>query len=114
MKTISSSVGRRDSSGNLSQFHYARPDRPYLVTQVFYPRESSITNLVYDHQDKLVLVKINQVAVHLHHTQRWVLFSLDRCTAFSHLLIVKVWFTFEIKNAFLQLFYIHLFGVYIV
>ena len=54
-------MGRRDSSGNLSQFHYARPDRPYLVTQVFYPRESSLTNLVYDHQDKLVLVKINQV-----------------------------------------------------
>ena len=61
MKTISCSVGRRDSSGNLSQFHYARPDRPYLVTQVFHPRESSITNLVYDHQDRLVLVKINQV-----------------------------------------------------
>ena len=59
-------MGRRDSSGNLSQFHYARPDRPYLVTQVFHPRESSITNLVYDHQDKLILVKINQVPV-LHH-----------------------------------------------
>ena len=110
-------MGRRDSSGNLSQFHYARPDRPYLVTQVFYPRESSITNLVYDHQDKLILVKINQVPVQstpLTHIQRWVLFSLGRCTAFSHLLIVNVWFTFEIKNAVLQMFYFHLFGINIV
>ena len=110
-------MGRRDSSGNLSQFHYARPDRPYLVTQEFYTRESSITNLVYDHQDKLVLVKINQVLTYyiaLHHIQRWVWVSLERCTAFSHLLIVNVWFTFKIKNAVLQMFYFHLFGINIV
>ena len=47
--------------------------------------------------------------LHQHHIQRWVLFS---CTAFSRLLIVSVWFTFKIKNAFLQIIYFHLFGIH--
>ena len=76
LKTISCSVGRRDSSGNLSQFHYARPDRPYLVTQVFHPRESFITNLVYDDQDKLVFVKINQVSVYIYMILGYTLYKL--------------------------------------
>ena len=54
-------VGRKDSYGNISQFFYTIPGKPFLVSQVYQPRESRITSLVYDNEDKLIFVKINQV-----------------------------------------------------
>ena len=54
-------VGRKDSYGNISQYHYANPDKPYLLTQVYQPRDMKMTSLVYDHQDHLIFVQINQV-----------------------------------------------------
>ena len=72
-------MGRRDRSGSLTQSHYALPSKPWLVTQVNYnsdndddnncnvtqvyqPRESRMTSLVYDDTDRLIFVKINQVS----------------------------------------------------
>ena len=74
-------MGRRDSSGGLTQFHYALPSKPWLVTHVYQvqysplighcskylpiigqPRESRVTSLVYDETDRLIFVKINQVS----------------------------------------------------
>ena len=69
-------MGRRDSEGNLSQLHYSLPDRPYLVTQVYHPRESRVTHCVYDHQDKLVFVKINQVSVYIYMILGYTLYKL--------------------------------------
>ena len=56
-------MGRKDSYGNITQYFYTIPDKPFLVSQVYQPRESRITSLVYDHQDKLIFVKINQVII---------------------------------------------------
>ena len=53
-------VGRKDSTGNITQFHYARPDKPYLVTNIYHPRESRITSLVYDNEDILIFARVNQ------------------------------------------------------
>ena len=53
-------VGRKDSGGNMTQYHYALPDRPLLVTHIYSPRKGKLTSLVYDDQDRLVYVKDNQ------------------------------------------------------
>ena len=53
-------VGRKDSGGNLTQFHYARLDKPMLVTHVYHPREGKLTSLVYDDQDRLIYAQVNQ------------------------------------------------------
>ena len=55
-------MGRRDSSGGLTQFLYALPAKPWLVSHVYQPRESRMTSLVYDDMDRLIFVKINQVS----------------------------------------------------
>ena len=53
-------VGRKDSGGNLTQFHYARLEKPMLVTHVYNPREGKLTSLVYDDQDRLIYAQVNQ------------------------------------------------------
>ena len=53
-------VGRKDSGGNLTQYHYARMDRPLLVTHMYNPREGKLTSFVYDDQDRLIYAQVNQ------------------------------------------------------
>ena len=53
-------IGRKDSGGNLTQYHYTRLDRPFLVTHVYTPREGKLSSLVYDEQDRLIYVQVNQ------------------------------------------------------
>lgn len=40
--------GRKDSTGNVTQYFYAFPDRPFLVSHIYTSRTGKLTTLLYD------------------------------------------------------------------
>lgn len=53
-------TGRKDTADNSTQYFYAFPDRPYLVSHVFSSRAGRLTSLVYDDQDRLMFADVDQ------------------------------------------------------
>ena len=51
-------VGRKDTAGNSTQYFYSLPDKPNLVTHVYWPLRGALTSLVYDDDDKLIYADI--------------------------------------------------------
>jgi YD repeat-containing protein len=49
-------VARLDSRGNVTQYFYAFPGRPHLVSHVYRPQKGLLTSLVYDDGDRLIFV----------------------------------------------------------
>ena len=52
--------GRKDTVENSTQYFYAFPDRPYLVSHVYSSRAGQLTTLVYDDQDRLLFANVDQ------------------------------------------------------
>jgi len=43
-------IGRKDSADNATQYFYAFPDKPYLVSHIYTSRAGKLTTLIYDNQ----------------------------------------------------------------
>ena len=52
-------TGRRDDLGNSTQYFYALPDRPYLVSHIYRPVTGQLTTLVYDDLDRLIFADVS-------------------------------------------------------
>jgi YD repeat-containing protein len=52
--------GRKDTAENSTQYFYAFPDRPYLVSHVYNSRAGRLTTLVYDNQNRLIFADVDQ------------------------------------------------------
>ena len=50
--------GRKDTADNSTQYFYAYPDKPYLVSHVYSSRAGRLTTLVYDDQDRLIFADV--------------------------------------------------------
>lgn len=48
---------RKDNFGNVTQFFYSNPDRPYEVSQIFSPRDNKLISLTYDDRGHLIYVQ---------------------------------------------------------
>ena len=55
---LSRLIGRKDDLGNSSQYFYALPDRPYLVSHVYKPESGQLTTLIYDDIDRLLFADV--------------------------------------------------------
>jgi YD repeat-containing protein len=55
--------GRKDSADNSTQYFYAFPDRPFLVSHVFSSRTGRLSTLVYDDRDRLMFADVDQVQI---------------------------------------------------
>ena len=52
-------VGRKDSLENSTQYFYAIPNKPYLISHIYKNRDGMLISLVYDHEDRLIFSRIN-------------------------------------------------------
>jgi YD repeat-containing protein len=53
-------VLRKDHLGNVTQYLYAVPQRPRVVSHVFHPKENRLVSLFYDESDRLVLMEVEE------------------------------------------------------
>ena len=49
----------QDTLGNSTQFFYADPARPSLVSHVFWPKRGALTSLLYDDLDRLIFADVS-------------------------------------------------------
>ena len=58
-------IGRKDSTGDSIQFFYAYPTKPHLVSHIFRSKESSLTTLLYNDDDKLFFARVGSQSYYI-------------------------------------------------